>query len=151
MSGFMSVSRTPSFDLRPVADCLCLASRQAARAITRRFDRALRGQGLRITQFSMLAVLSLKGPQPIGALAEALGVERTTLTRNLGPVERDGLVAIRSDRDDARARIVALTAKGQAALRAAFPSWQAAQAEITAAIGALAADRLRGLARKRSY
>ncbi|MFN3350200.1 MarR family winged helix-turn-helix transcriptional regulator [Pseudorhodoplanes sp.] len=134
-----------------MADCLCLAARQASRAITRRFDRALRAQGLRITQFSMLAILHLKGPQAISELANALGVERTTLTRNLGPVERDGLIVIRDDDDDARSRVVTLTAKGRRVLIGAFPLWQTAQADLIAAIGAQAADRLRSLARNRRY
>lgn len=133
--------------LNSVADCLCLASRMAARTITRRFDRALRKQGIRITQFSMLALLHLRGPLTIGALSDALGVERTTLTRNLGPVEREGLVTVRSDVKDARARIVALTAKGRAALAKAFPSWRAVQAELMSEIGAEAAASLKRMSR----
>ncbi|MFZ5691760.1 MAG: MarR family winged helix-turn-helix transcriptional regulator [Pseudomonadota bacterium] len=137
-------------ELSIAADCLCLASRRAARTITRRFDRALRGKGIRITQFSMLALLHLRGPLSIGALSDALGVERTTLTRNLGPVEREGLVAVRSDDNDARSRVVALTAKGRAALVKAFPSWRAVQAELTSEIGAETAANLRRMSRHRS-
>src|SRR4026208_379603 len=94
-------------ELRACADCLCLASRRAARTITRAFDRQLRPYGIRATQFTILTTLELRGPTPIGELAEALGMERTTLTRNLALLEAERWVEIRADQDDARARIVA--------------------------------------------
>ena len=69
------------------ADCLCLASRRAARRITRVYDRELRPYGLRVTQFTVLVMLSLRGALTISELAKALGAERTTLTRNLALIE----------------------------------------------------------------
>lgn len=129
------------------ADCLCLASRRAARRITRTFDRELRRHGLRATQFSLLVTLSLRGPLTIGELAEALGTERTTLTRNLALIEDASWVKIRAGDEDARSRIVAVTAKGRALLAKSFGAWRRAQ-EITAAeIGPNGGSVLRALAR----
>ena len=139
----MLADKNPLFEC---ADCLCLASRRAARGITRAFDRQLRPYGIRATQFSLLTVLELKGPQPIGELARTLGAERTTLTRNLARIEEQSLVAMRAG-DDARERIVAITPAGRKALAKAFPAWRRAQAELTASIGAPLADSLRRLAR----
>ncbi len=133
-------------DLSQCSECLCLASRRAARAITRAFDRQLRPHGIRVTQFSALAMLELKGPQSMSGLAEALGTDRTTLTRNLALLEQQSLVRIRQG-DDARARIVALTPKGKGALAAAFPAWRKTQSALSAAIGSATADSLRRLAR----
>jgi DNA-binding MarR family transcriptional regulator len=128
------------------ADCLCLASRRAARAITRAFDRHLRPYGIRATQFSLLAMLELKGPQSIGALAQALGADRTTLTRNLARVEQESLVKTRQG-DDARERIVTILPAGSSALAKALPAWRTAQAELTSSIGRPLADSLRRLGR----
>jgi DNA-binding MarR family transcriptional regulator len=131
---------------RECADCLCLASRRAARGITRVFDKQLRPHGIRATQFSLLAVLELKGPQSIGELADFLGADRTTLTRNLALIEDQSLVKIRPG-DDARARIVAIIPKGRSTLARAFPTWRKVQSELTASIGSPLADSLRRLAR----
>jgi DNA-binding MarR family transcriptional regulator len=139
----MNPGRSPFLDC---ADCLCLASRKAARAITRAYDRHLRPHGLRATQFSLLAMLELKGDQPLGALAHALGTERTTLTRNLALIEREGLIETRAG-EDARERILAITPSGRRTLQKALPAWRTAQAELTASIGAPHAGSLRRLAR----
>jgi DNA-binding MarR family transcriptional regulator len=132
--------------LAETTQCLCLASRKAARAITRAFDSELRGYGLRATQFSLLAALELKGAQSIGALAATLGADRTTMTRNLAPVEAQGLVHTRPGADP-RVRMVEITAKGQRMLRRAFAGWRKVQAAMSETIGAGAAESLRRLAR----
>ena len=132
--------------LSECSDCLCLASRRAARAITRAFDKQLRPHGIRATQFSLLAVLELKGPQSIGDLADTLGADRTTLTRNLALIEQQSLVKIRSG-NDARSRIVAIMPKGKSMVAKAFPAWRKAQSEMTTSIGNPLADSLRRLAR----
>jgi DNA-binding MarR family transcriptional regulator len=133
-------------DLSECADCLCLASRRAARAITRAFDQQLRPHGNRSTQFSVLAVLELKGPQTIGNLADALGADRTTLTRNLALIEDQSLIRIRAG-DDARSRIVAIMPAGRRVLTSAFPAWRKAQSTLSASIGDQLANSLRRLAR----
>src|SRR5262245_18199224 len=128
------------------ADCLCLASRRAARAITRSYERRMREHGLRATQFSLLVMLELKEPQRLGELARALGTERTTLPRNIAHIEGERLIETRPG-DDARERIVAITPSGRKAVLKALPAWRKAQAELTALIGAPLADSLRRLAR----
>jgi DNA-binding MarR family transcriptional regulator len=133
-------------DLMACADCLCLASRKAARAITSAFDRRLRGSGVRATQFTILASLMLMGPQPIGDLARALGLERTTLSRNLDLLESKGWVESRAGDDDARARITSVTEQGRAIVRDNFSAWRTAQASVLATVGEAGAQALRKLA-----
>ena len=87
------MSTTPK--LTETAQCLCLASRRAARAITRVFDRELRAHGLRATQFTLLATLSLKGEQTISELAEFIDADRTTMTRNVALAEEKSFVEVR--------------------------------------------------------
>lgn len=136
----------PDSALFETTHCLCLAARRASRAITREFDQALRARGLRATQFTLLSALHLAGPKSIGELAELLSADRTTLTRNLAVAEQHGWVTTRADRDDARARIAAITAKGSRALEAALPAWRKTQQRLTEAIGVQAAASLRKLA-----
>jgi DNA-binding MarR family transcriptional regulator len=140
-------SMTAEPDLFETVQCLCLASRRAARAITRQFDTALRPHGIKATQFTLLAALALKGPQPIGALAEFIGVDRTTLTRNLAVAREQSLVRIGSG-EDARARVASITARGHQTLRRAFSAWRETQHELSNAIGVVASDSLRRLSRK---
>lgn len=136
-------------ELIETADCLCLASRQAARTITRAFDRRLRVHGLRATQFTLLASLALQGERSVGELAAFIGVDRTTLSRNMALAETRGLIVSRRADGDARARLVSITPQGREVLAAAFASWREVQAGLTDAIGEFAADRLRALARGR--
>ena len=126
-------------------DCLCLASRRAARTITRAYDKALRVHGLRATQFSLLSALSLKGPLSLGSLAALLDIERTTLTRNIAIVENRGLVSS-SPGKDPRARMLAVTDKGRDLLTRALADWRAVQHGLTADMGVEAADQLRRIA-----
>jgi DNA-binding MarR family transcriptional regulator len=138
---------TSDAPLGECADCLCLASRRAARALTRAFDRQLRPHNIRTTQFSILTALLLGGPQTISALADFLGVERTTLTRNLALIEAEGWVDIRAG-DDARSRVVAVTRKGRAVAMAAKDAWRKAQQAAATSIGKGGVDALHALARR---
>ncbi len=133
-------------DLAECTNCLCLASRRAARTITRAFDRRLRPFGIRATQFSALVTLSLRGPLTIGELANSLGVERTTLTRNLELIETKAWVKIRAG-EDARSRVVSVTPKGRAVLGSAMAAWREAQAAALAAVGQSGAGAIRTLSR----
>src|SRR5271155_5616628 len=83
----------PPFITNP-ADCNCLALRQAARHVSQFYDQFLAPSGLRTTQYSILARLQRKGPMTINALATELGMDRTTLGRNILPLQRDGLIAV---------------------------------------------------------
>jgi DNA-binding MarR family transcriptional regulator len=128
------------------ADCLSLASRRVARRITRTFDRELRPYGLRVTQFTVLVMLSLRCAMTVGELAEALGAERTTLTRNLALIRGASWVKIQPG-EDARSRVVTLTAKGRVVVTKVFPAWRKAQDITYAAIGSDGASALQALAR----
>jgi DNA-binding MarR family transcriptional regulator len=143
-------------DLRECLSCSCFAVRRAARAITQHYDRLLRPTGLRATQFGLLVVLELEGPLPLSRAAARLGMERTTLTRNLRPLVASGLVREGED-DDRRVRMLALTRQGIAQVHAALPRWREAQRSIAARLGApviqalsLAAGRATGMAATQS-
>jgi len=114
----------------PCRDCACTALRKASRAVTQHYDASLRGTGLRTTQFTVLSTLAQTGPMPVSKLATFLGMERTTLTRNLGPLEQRGLVSIDSGDADARVRQVSITAAGEAAARHSLPAWKKAQGSV---------------------
>lgn len=129
-------------DFKECEACACFAVRRAARAITQIYDKHLRGTGLRASQFTVLVVLARAGQAvPMGRLAALLGVERTTLTRNLGPLESRRLVTV-SSTDDRRVRHVAITERGRAALAEALPSWRKAQAAVTKRIDHVALHAL---------
>src|SRR5258708_11429791 len=96
------------------ADCNCLALRQATRYITQFYDRYLAAAGLRTTQYGILSRLKRQGPMSINTLAAELVVDRTTLARNIRPLERDGLIAIESDPSDGRSKILRFTKPGDA-------------------------------------
>lgn len=123
-------------------DCVCFTLRKAARAVTQMYDEALRPTGLRATQFSVLAALADAGGATMTELADALVMDRTTLTRNLKPLIERRLVETVRDADRRR-RPVAVTATGRAALRRALPLWRKAQART---VDGLQARRWSGLA-----
>ena len=110
--------------------CLCLAAQRAARTLARRFDEALRPAGLTSGQFSLLMSLNQPRPPSIGAVAGLLAVDRTTLTANLKPLERRGLVMTVVDPEDRRGRLVSLTKAGRTVLRSAVPIWRRMHREI---------------------
>jgi DNA-binding MarR family transcriptional regulator len=132
-------------DYLAAAGCFCLASRQAARKITRLYDGAMQKSGIRSTQFSILSQLMLRGELPIGKLAGVLGMERTTLTRNLTPLERRKWISIKAG-DDPRSRMIGITAQGRAAVRRGFPFWAQAQAQVGKLLGAAGQSALKVLA-----
>src|SRR6202163_4886915 len=113
-----------------LAECSCLALRQAARHVTQFYDHCLAPTGLRTTQYSILVRLKLHGPLTINTLAADLVMDRTTLGRNILPLERDGLIAIIKGVSDRRQRALHLTDSGAARLRSATPCWTAAQARF---------------------
>jgi DNA-binding MarR family transcriptional regulator len=127
------------------AGCNCLALRQAARHVSQFYDQFLFASGLRTTQYSILARLHRKGPMSINVLAAELVMDRTTLGRNILPLERDGLIAIVPGRIDRRSKELKLTKAGTARLRAASEAWRQAQARFEAAFGSKRAKDLRAL------
>jgi DNA-binding MarR family transcriptional regulator len=117
------------------AGCFCLASRQAARKLTRLYDSHMQESGVRATQFTILSQLMLRGEMPVGRLAGFLGMERTTLTRNLALLEAQKWISTRPG-EDPRARMIAVTAQGRGIVRSSFPYWAKAQAEAGRLLGA---------------
>lgn len=127
--------------------CLCLHTQRAARALARRFDEAMRPIGLKSGQFSLLISLNRPEPPTLGSVARLLAMDRTTLTANLKPLERRGLLVVAPDETDKRARRLRLTEAGCALLRQAVPIWDRTHVEVEAALSTVDPDRLRaGLA-----
>jgi len=127
--------------------CLCLHLQRAARTIGRRFDEALRAVGLTNGQFSLLMALNRPEAPTIGIVAETIGMDRTTLTAALKPLERRGLVTVAADRDDRRARRIALSEEGLALLARAVPVWVETHAAIEAEVPGVDWDGMRGVLR----
>jgi DNA-binding MarR family transcriptional regulator len=123
--------------------CLCLHAQRAARVLARRFDEALRGHGLTNQQFSLLMSLNRPQAPTIGAVAELLGMDRTTLTAALKPLERRGLARIVVDPVDRRGRNILLTPEGEALLAEAVPIWCDTHAAVERSMGDVDVDRLR--------
>ena len=123
--------------------CLCLHLQRAARAVARRFDQAFRPLDLTNGQFSlMMSINSLDAPS-IGYVSALLAMDRTTLTANLKPLERRGLVSVRVDDADRRTRRLILTPAGRALLAAAVPIWRQTHAAVESLVGMSDPDRLR--------
>jgi DNA-binding MarR family transcriptional regulator len=115
-------------------DCACFNLRKTARAITKLYDDALRPTGLRATQFSLLITTTMLGSVTVTRLAEIGVMDRTTLTRNLKPLEKKGLIRVVPG-DDQRTRIVNLTTRGQEVLTKALPLWEKTQARVIEELG----------------
>jgi DNA-binding MarR family transcriptional regulator len=128
----MSKPIGPSFETTiHVRDhCMCLHVQRAARALARRFDEALKPVGLTNQQFSLLMSLNRPEPPRMKEVALLLALDRTTLTANLKPLERRGLVTASPDKDDKRSRRLSLTDAGRALLVEALPHWVRTEEEI---------------------
>ena len=123
--------------------CLCLHLQRAARAVARRFDAALRPLNLTNGQFSLLMSLNREEPPSIGSVSALLATDRTTLTANLKPLERRGLVKVSIDDADKRTRRLKLTPAGRALLVAAVPMWRQTHAEVDTLVPRANSEELR--------
>lgn len=123
--------------------CLCLAAQRVARTLARRFDEALRPVGLTSGQFSLLMSLNQPAPPSIGSIAALLAMDRTTLTANLKPLERRGLVNTKVDPADRRGRLVILTVAGHKLLHEALPIWRRTQEEVDSLLTETDAEAVR--------
>jgi DNA-binding MarR family transcriptional regulator len=121
--------------------CVCATARMAARSLTRVYDRALEPAGIRTSQFSILARLLEEGPLSVTHLAGRLAMDRTTLARDLGPLERRGLVTV-SVGTDRRVRMAALTAAGHRLVDEVRPLWREVQRDVRSQLGADRVARL---------
>jgi DNA-binding MarR family transcriptional regulator len=116
---------------------------RAARILARRFDEALRPLGLTNGQFSLLISLNRPKPPGMASVSSLLGMDRTTLTAALKPLERRGLVKLATDPSDRRGRRLSLTREGKVLLASAVPLWERTHLEVTAPLHDGDADRLR--------
>ncbi|MGI8858372.1 MAG: MarR family winged helix-turn-helix transcriptional regulator [Thermomicrobiales bacterium] len=121
-------------ELAMARPCMCASVRRVSRALTNLYDDILAPSGLRVMQFSLLAHLVNVDEATLTRLAEVQMIDRTTLTRGLAPLERDGLVTVTAG-TDRRTRIVRITDAGRAAIRRAFPYWREAQQQIITGLG----------------
>ena len=140
MSKVESLTFATTIEVRD--SCLCLHVQRAARALARRYDDALRPLGMTHGQFSLM--MSLNRPQParMRDVAGLLAMDRTTLTANLKPLERRGLVEVAADPGDRRGRLLTLTPSGRDLLVAAMPIWRRTQESAGTLITADGRDRL---------
>jgi len=114
--------------------CACFKVRSAARKVTRRYEEALKPTGLTGTQYTLLVAFLIASDQTLSEIAEQLGMERTTLLRNLKPLQRDGLIDIASGQSG-RTRAVTVTDKGVVLMGEALPMWRVAQERLKAELG----------------
>jgi DNA-binding MarR family transcriptional regulator len=118
----------------PTLPCLCATIRRASRAITQRYDEALRPTGLTITQFTLLQALSLAGDITQGRLGEILAMDSTTLTRTLRVMTRQGWIS-KIYGTDRRERRLHLTRAGKSEFNRAVPNWQKSQESLRKQLG----------------
>ena len=123
--------------------CNCNALRESARRVTRLYDDVLAPTGLGANQYTALAKINVYGPVSVQALAEQLIMDRSTLTRLLGPIERRGLITVRTSEEDRRSKLIELTSGGRALLKKATPLWNAAQERFEKAFGSQPSRKLR--------
>ena len=145
----MSTRAGPPFEttLHLRDTCLCLHTQRAARALARRFDDAFRPLGLSNGQFSLLMSLNRPEPASMGSVASLLAMDRTTLTANLKPLARRGLVNVTVDKEDRRSRRLTLTPAGRALLVAAVPVWKKTHAAIERLLARSSPEELRAALR----
>lgn len=130
---------------RQAVPCVGFNTRRATRLITQYYDKALAPSGLRSTQYSLLNALSMLGEASMQDMSIIMAMDRTTLTRNLSPLVKMGLVKV-SVGSDRRSRPITVTLKGKSALEKALPYWQEAQSHIVDAVGSEQWDAMmRGL------
>ena len=127
------------------SECTCMRVRQTSRALSRLYDENLRPTGLQVSQLTLLVATARFGDAGanIGKMADVLGMDRTTLTRNVRPLEKAGLLRVARDPADARARIVLLTRAGEQAIEEAFPLWEKSQKHVRSLLGATQVEKLR--------
>src|SRR5437588_3744826 len=132
-------------DAGQLSPCVCNTLRMATRAMTQLYDDVLRPSGLRVTQFSILAMIARMGEANLGQLEDALAIDQTTLTRSLNRLERDRVIK-RVPHSDGRIKALRLTSKGRRALETARPLWARAQDKVLRELGTTAwADAQRRL------
>lgn len=141
----MSNTKPIPFDLvRSVGQqCYCLCLQRTARLITRKYDDAFRPLGITSVQYSLLMMLNRPEAPSIRTLADDMGVDRTTVTAVLKPLQRRKLLQVHEDKDDQRVRRVTITSSGKEIVLEAYQRWQGLQSEIDAMQTMLTPDAFR--------
>jgi DNA-binding MarR family transcriptional regulator len=126
-------------------ECVYMRVRRTSRALSRLYDENLGPTGLQASQLTLLGAAATFGDvgANMGKLADVLGMDRTTLTRNVRPLEKAGLLRVARDPADARARIVLLTRAGEQAIEVAFPLWEKSQKQVRSLLGASQVESLK--------
>jgi DNA-binding MarR family transcriptional regulator len=124
--------------------CMGNRVRKTARIVSSFYDNILRPTGLHANQLNLLVPPYLAGSISINRMAEYVGLDRTTLVRNLKLLEERGLVTVKPG-TDLRTRIVTLTPQGRETLLAALPLWEEAQRQVIDMLGALQSDLVKSL------
>jgi len=114
--------------------CTCAHLRRVSRAFTKAYENALKPSGISSSQFTILNILLEKGPLSINELAASMDIDRTTLSRNLAPMQRDELLTVESE-EDLRRKVVSISNLGRAKLDNALPLWQSAQKSVINRLG----------------
>lgn len=127
-------------------ECYCTLARRSARALTEFYDTVLGPSGLKVTQYSLLRAVERLAQPSLTELAEATGLDRSTLGRNLRVLEKSGFVMLGPVRDE-RSRVPKLTPQARHALEIARPLWAEAQTKVEAAVPAMTKQQLRTLTR----
>ena len=132
---------SPSLEVLPLSfaqdmgkSCTCFNLRKAARRVTSFYDAALKPCGLKVTQMTLITAIRVLEPVTIKRLANAIVMDRTTLSRNVSLLNKKGMIDIEPG-EDLRTRRLSLTEQGHTALVASFPLWQKAQVEIINELG----------------
>jgi|SRR5580658_4938617 DNA-binding MarR family transcriptional regulator len=141
MSSRLELSLDVTHQIRDA--CLCLHVQRAARALARRFDAAFRPLGLTNGQFSLLMALNRQEAPSISEVAAVLAMDRTTLTANLKPLAKRGLVTVTVDPADRRSRRLTFTRAGRDLLAAAVPIWKRTHGAMERLLARSNADALR--------
>jgi DNA-binding MarR family transcriptional regulator len=131
---YMHINMVKQMDLSAMQNCVCFNLRWVTRAVTQFFDSELRRYGIRPTQTPILGALQARSDWGMAELSDWLGMERTTLVRNLRPLQRDGLVRVSGGGRGGRVEL-AITEKGRKALAKILPAWRAAQEEVVKTLG----------------
>jgi DNA-binding MarR family transcriptional regulator len=138
----LEIKATPKPALSSGMMCAAGNLRRANRVVSRFYDTILKPSGIRGTQFTILRIIAAKGPVSVNQLAKMLVMDRTTLARDLKPLEREGFIKVSIDTADNRVRLVMITEKGREVLEVAQPLWQQAQQRMSKVLGE---ERLLGL------
>jgi len=135
-AGVVHIHTTMSkeLDMSAVENCVCFNLRWVARAVTQFYDSEMRRHGIRPTQGTILLALNSKESWSMAELSDWLGLERTTLVRNLRPLQRDGFVQVGGGGHGNRVEL-AITAKGRKQIEKLTPAWKSAQRAVVKTLG----------------